>query len=168
MLNKPADFICSTTDESHPSVLRLLDIEKPQNLHIAGRLDVDTTGLVLITDDGQWSHAITSPKKECGKRYRAELADPIDESAVKQFAEGIQLRNETVLTRPAKLEIISPHEVVVTLHEGKYHQVKRMFAALGNKVVELHREAVGHIELDDELEPGEWRYLTDEEAQLKS
>ena len=167
MLNKPADFICSTQDEAHPSVIGLIDIEKPQNLHIAGRLDVDTTGLVLITDDGQWSHAITSPKKDCGKRYRAELTAPIEESAIELFAQGIQLNNEPNLTRPAILEIVAPHEVVLTLSEGKYHQVKRMFAAIGNKVVELHREAIGNIELDSALAPGEWRYLTDEEAKLK-
>jgi 16S rRNA pseudouridine516 synthase len=167
MLNKPANFICSTQDEVHPCVLSLVDIEKPQSLHIAGRLDVDSTGLVLITDDGKWSHAITSPKKECGKRYRVELAEPVEDCAVQLFAQGIQLRNEINLTRPAKLEIIAPHEVVVTLSEGKYHQVKRMFAALENKVVELHREAIGHIELDKDLAPGEWRYLTDEEIKLK-
>ncbi|MCJ8271722.1 MAG: 16S rRNA pseudouridine(516) synthase RsuA [Psychrosphaera sp.] len=165
MLNKPVDFICSNVDESHPSVLNLISVEKSEKLHIAGRLDVDTTGLVLVTDDGKWSHSITSPKKECGKRYRAELTSPIEQSAVAQFAEGIQLNNERGLTRPAKLEIIEPYEVVVTVHEGKYHQVKRMFAAIGNKVVSLHRESIGGIELGD-LPPGEWRYLTDEEAKL--
>ena len=166
MLHKPVDFICSNVDESHPSVLNLVEVEKSDALHIAGRLDVDTTGLVLITDDGQWSHAITSPKRQCQKRYRAELAEPIEQSAIEQFKQGLQLHNEPELTRPATLEIIAPHEVVVTISEGKYHQVKRMFAAVGNKVVELHREAIGNLELDSDLGPGEWRYLTDEEAKL--
>lgn len=166
MLNKPADFVCSTVDENNPSVLRLLDIEKPQTLHIAGRLDVDTTGLVLITDDGKWSHAITSPNKACGKRYRVELAEPISDDAKQQFADGIQLHGERQLTRPAKLEVLAPYEVLLTINEGKYHQVKRMFAAIGNKVVALHREAIGHIELDGDLEAGQWRYLTEQEAQL--
>lgn len=163
MLNKPQDFVCSTQDEVHPSVLNLIEVVKQKDLHIAGRLDVDTTGLVLITDDGKWSHAITSPKKDCGKRYRVELADPVDEQTVELFEQGIELRNERQPTLPAKLEIIEPYEVLLTLREGKYHQVKRMFAAIGNKVVTLHREAIGQIELDEALAPGEWRNLTEQE-----
>jgi 16S rRNA pseudouridine516 synthase len=166
MLNKPVDFVCSNVDEAHPSVLNLIDVEKSKDLHIAGRLDVDTTGLVLITDDGQWSHAITSPKKDCGKRYRVELTEPVDESTITQFAEGIQLNNEPKLTRPAILEILAPHEVLLTVSEGKYHQVKRMFAATGNKVSALHRESIGNVELNADLGPGEWRYLTEDEIVL--
>ncbi|WP_418358253.1 16S rRNA pseudouridine(516) synthase RsuA [Shewanella basaltis] len=164
MMNKPVDTICSTIDEQYPSVLSLMDIEKADTLHIAGRLDADTTGLVLITSDGQWSHKITSPKKDCGKRYLVELADAIDDSFIQVFADGIELRNEDGLTKPALLEIIEPTQVRLTISEGKYHQVKRMFAAVGNKVVNLHREAVGRIELDADLAPGEWRYLTDDEV----
>ncbi|WP_443019963.1 pseudouridine synthase [Shewanella sp. OMA3-2] len=164
MLNKPVDTICSTIDEVYPSVLSLMDIEKIDTLHIAGRLDADTTGLVLITSDGQWSHKITSPKKDCGKRYLVELADPISEDLVAVFASGIELRNEDGLTKPAILELLSPQQVRLTISEGKYHQVKRMFAAVGNKVVNLHRECVGQIELDPELVPGDWRYLTQEEV----
>lgn len=163
MLHKPVNTICSNIDEHYPCVFNLLDIEKPQRLHVAGRLDADTTGLVLITDDGQWSHAITAPSKQCSKRYRVGLAEPVDESAVTRFADGIQLHHENKPTRPAQLAIVSTHEVLLTIHEGKYHQVKRMFAAIGNKVVKLHREAVGNIELDADLEPGEWRYLHDSE-----
>ena len=164
MLNKPADYICSNVDEVHPSILRLLlKVEKVDALRIAGRLDADTTGLVLITDDGQWSHKVTSPRKDCGKRYRVQLAEPVDESLAEQFAEGIQLRNEKGFTKPAKLEIVSPKEVLLTIVEGKYHQVKRMFVAVGNHVTGLHRESVGAIALDESLEPGQWRYLTEEE-----
>lgn len=163
MLHKPKDTICSTVDEVYPSVINFLDIEKPETLHIAGRLDADTTGLVLITSDGQWSHNVTSPRKECQKRYRVTLADGVDVSLVEDFKAGIQLRSEEGLTKPAKLELIDSHNVWLTISEGKYHQVKRMFAAVGNKVMELHRQSVGEIELDDELELGEWRYLTEAE-----
>ncbi|QDE32295.1 16S rRNA pseudouridine(516) synthase RsuA [Shewanella polaris] len=164
MMNKPVDTICSTIDEEYPSVLSLIDIEKINTLHIAGRLDADTTGLVLITSDGQWSHKITSPKKDCGKRYLVELANPIDDSLIQVFANGIELRNEDGLTKPALLDIIDPTHVRLTISEGKYHQVKRMFAAVGNHVINLHREAVGSIELDSDLALGEWRLLTDAEA----
>lgn len=163
MLNKPVDTICSTIDEVYPSVLSLLDIEKPETLHIAGRLDADTTGLVLITSDGQWSHRITSPKKDCGKRYLVTLAEPVDESLIAIFAAGVALKNEDGLTKSAMLEIIEPQLVRLTITEGKYHQVKRMFAAMGNHVVGLHRESIGKIELDSDLALGEWRYLTTEE-----
>nr|WP_306674500.1 16S rRNA pseudouridine(516) synthase RsuA [Endozoicomonas sp. ISHI1] len=167
MLNKPVDTICSTHSgtraELYPSVIDLLNVIKSDRLRIAGRLDVDTTGLVLITDDGQWSHKITSPVKKCGKRYRVELAMPPDQSAIEQFAQGIQLQGEKKRTRPAQLEFISHQEVLLTIHEGKYHQVKRMFAALGNRVTALHREQIGSITLDPDLEAGEWRYLTEDE-----
>jgi 16S rRNA pseudouridine516 synthase len=164
MLNKPQDFICSTVDEQLPSILNLIDVEKPEQLFIAGRLDADTTGLALITDDGQWSHKITSPRKKCAKRYRVTLAEPLPENAAEQFKEGIQLKSESQPCLPATLVTISETEALLTISEGKYHQVKRMFAALGNLVIALHREQIGQIELDESLEPGEWRYLTDEEV----
>ena len=167
MLNKPEDTLCSNVDEVYPSVLSLLDIPKACSLHIAGRLDADTTGLVLITDDGQWSHRLTSPVKVCGKRYRVQLADPLPEDKtaelIERFASGIELKGEKALTRPALLEVLAPSEVLLTITEGKYHQVKRMFAAIGNKVMSLHREQVGVITLDSSLRPGEWRYLTQDE-----
>ncbi|MGS0683228.1 16S rRNA pseudouridine(516) synthase RsuA [Shewanella sp. 125m-7] len=166
MLNKPVDTICSTIDEEYPSVISLLDVIRPEDLHIAGRLDADTTGLVLITTDGQWSHKITSPKKECGKRYLLETAEPLTEDLVQQFNDGLQLNNEDGLTKPAVLEILGANQARLTITEGKYHQVKRMLAAVGNKVTKLHRESVGAIELDVELELGEWRFLTD--AEIKS
>jgi len=166
MLHKPIETVCTSINDDSRSVLGLLGIDKPEALHIAGRLDIDTTGLVLITDDGAWSHRITSPKKKCGKRYRVGLADAVQEGAEVQFKQGIQLKDEAKLTRPAELEIISSNEVLLTIHEGKYHQVKRMFAALSNRVVSLHREKVGSIQLDETLEEGEWRYLT--EAEINS
>lgn len=169
MLNKPQNTLCSNVDEVYPSVLSLLDVPKACSLHIAGRLDADTTGLVLITDNGQWSHKITAPNSGCAKRYRVQLADALLENdydrLVQQFAEGLQLHNETALTKPAQLTILSSNEVLLTITEGKYHQVKRMFAAIGNKVVELKREQIGVIELDATLAEGEWRYLTEAEIQ---
>ncbi|MGS0694813.1 16S rRNA pseudouridine(516) synthase RsuA [Shewanella sp. 0m-4] len=165
MLNKPVDTICSTIDEEYPSVISLLDVIRPEDLHIAGRLDADTTGLVLITTDGQWSHKITSPKKECAKRYLLETAEPLTDDLVQQFSDGVQLNNEDGLTKPAVLEILGANQARLTITEGKYHQVKRMLAAVGNKVTKLHRESVGAIELDPSLGLGEWRYLTDVETQ---
>jgi 16S rRNA pseudouridine516 synthase len=147
-------------------VFVLLDEPNIDKLHTVGRLDLDTTGLLLITDDGQWSHKISSPKHECAKTYRAWLADPVEDSAIAQFAEGVMLRGEKTLTKPAQLEIISPTECLLTIHEGRYHQVKRMFAAIGNKVVQLHRERVGPLTLDTSLAEGEYRQLTPEEVSL--
>ncbi|MBL1416684.1 MAG: 16S rRNA pseudouridine(516) synthase RsuA [Moritella sp.] len=164
MMHKPLDVICSTVDEEHPSVMNLIEADKREELHIAGRLDVDTTGLVLITDDGKWSHRVTSPKRACNKRYRVQLAEAIAPTAVADFEAGIHLRSEDKPCLPAKLEILSEKEVLLTIQEGKYHQVKRMFASQGNSVVGLHREQIGDIVLDPALELGEWRYLTDEEA----
>ncbi|MFD2165976.1 16S rRNA pseudouridine(516) synthase RsuA [Thalassotalea euphylliae] len=164
MLYKPEDTICSNVDEVYPSVLHFIEIDRVYEMHIAGRLDADTTGLVLITDDGKWSHNVISPKKHCEKTYRVWLAEPLEEKAIDQFKEGVQLHGEKQLTRPAKLEIVAPQEALLTIVEGKYHQVKRMFAAIGNKVEALHRERIGIIELDEMLNPGEWRYLTEAEV----
>ncbi|WP_409420324.1 16S rRNA pseudouridine(516) synthase RsuA [Pseudaeromonas sp. ZJS20] len=164
MLHKPEGYVCSNEDPDHPNVFFLLEEPAVGKLHCVGRLDLDTTGLVLLTDDGQWSHRITSPRHECAKRYRVWLADPVPESAIAEFAEGIQLRSERELTRPAELELISDTEALLTIHEGKYHQVKRMFAAIGNKVVKLHREQIGPLALDADLAPGEYRPLSEAEV----
>ncbi len=175
MLHKMADSICSNIDEIYPSVLNYLDVDKAFDLHIAGRLDADTTGLVLITDDGRWSHNVISPKKGCKKIYRVWLrniiAEDKSEELIERFKQGIQLQGESSLTRPAILELVGDsdvdNEVLLTITEGKYHQVKRMFAAVGNRVIGLHREQIGAIKLAD-LAPGEWRNLTEEEVALFS
>lgn len=166
MMNKPQDTICSNVDEVHPSLLHFLEVERAFELHIAGRLDADTTGLVLITDDGTWSHNITSPKKQCKKTYRVWLRDEIASDVAEQFQQGVQLHGENQLTLPATLEIIDETEVLLTIVEGKYHQVKRMFAAVGNQVIGLHRESIGSIALDDDMMLGDWRYLTEQEIAL--
>ena len=163
MLHKPADYICSNVDEGLPSLLHLLDIDKAFELHIAGRLDADTTGLVLITDDGRWSHNIISPKKNCAKVYRVTLRDPLKLDTAQKFQQGVQLQGEENLTRPAALTKITDHQVLLTLTEGKYHQVKRMFAAVGNRVVNLHRQQIGGIKLEQSLAVGQWRSLTADE-----
>jgi 16S rRNA pseudouridine516 synthase len=163
MLNKPQGYICATHDGEHPTVLDLLDEINKDKLQIAGRLDIDTTGLVLITDDGQWNHKVTSPRHHCPKTYYASLAHDLAENAEEKLTEGLMLDGETKRTKPATLERLFSNEVKLTISEGKYHQVKRMFAALGNRVTELHRESVGGIVLDEALEPGDYRPLTDAE-----
>lgn len=165
MLNKPVGYVCSNDDGTHPSVLGLVELPRADELNIAGRLDVDTTGLVLLSDDGKWCHRITSPRHKQGKIYLVGCADPIAESAIETFAKGLMLHGEKQATKPAEMEILDSHSARVTLYEGRYHQVKRMFAALGNKVIELHREAIGPIALDEELFPGEYRDLTTAEIE---
>ncbi|MDG1122841.1 MAG: pseudouridine synthase [Glaciecola sp.] len=163
MLHKPAGTICSNVDEHYPSVFNHLQIEYPNDLHVVGRLDADTTGLVLITDDGRWSYGITHPDKHCPKVYRVGLSRPLADDVAAKFTAGIALQGETQLTLPASLTIISPQEVLLTITQGKFHQVKRMFAAVGNRVITLHRESIGQLQLD--IPEGQWRYLTVEEIQ---
>lgn len=165
MMHKPPGMVCANTDFDHPIIFDIMYDEPAINkLHTVGRLDLDTTGLLLITDDGKWSHFITSPKHHKPKTYRAWLAEPLVATAEKQFADGILLRGEKDLTQAASLERISDTEVLVTLSEGKYHQVKRMFAALGNHVEGLHREKIGELTLDEGLSEGEYRELNLEEV----
>ena len=163
VLNKQAGIICATQDEEQDTVLDFLDGYTHKDLHIAGRLDKDTTGLVLITSDGQWSHRVTSPNYECQKVYVLETILPIQESYIEEFANGVLLRDEVKPTKPAQLEILGEKSAKLTLTEGKYHQVKRMFGAMGNRVVRLHRESVGGVTLG-ELGEGEFRELKDEEV----
>ena len=163
MLHKPLGYVCANSDSDYPVVVDLIRLPRWQELQIVGRLDIDTTGLVLLTDDGQWNHRITSPRHECDKIYRVTTANPISADTAELFAVGVQLHGEKAPTRPAQLELISSHEARLKIHEGKYHQVKRMFAAAGNLVVALHRESIGSIQLDPALAPGEYRALTAEE-----
>ncbi|MDN3681202.1 pseudouridine synthase [Vibrio tapetis subsp. quintayensis] len=162
VMNKPANTICSNIDEAYPSLFNHIEIDNKSELHIAGRLDADTTGLVLITDDGSWSFDIITPSKHCEKTYRVGLSKPIQEDAAAKFLHGIQLQGEEKLTMPAKLSSVTSNEVLLTITEGKFHQVKRMFQAIGNRVISLHREQIGDIHLD--LELGQWRYLTADEV----
>ncbi len=168
MMNKPSGVECTTRPGLYPTVLELIDLPKVERLHPVGRLDVDTTGLVLLTDDGQWSHRVTSPKVQCAKVYIATLSDPLEgeqaEQAIGAFSEGVFLDGEDAPTRPAQLTFLSRHEVRLSIVEGKYHQVRRMFAAIGNHVTRLHRESIGPLALDPDLEPGECRLLRADEV----
>jgi 16S rRNA pseudouridine516 synthase len=161
LLHKPTGNICSNIDEVYPSVMNRLKqdgLEHVDQLHIAGRLDADTTGLILVTDDGRWTFDITRPTNGCRKVYRVGLSRPFKIELMSRFEEGIQLQGESALTLPATIVSINDKEVLLTISEGKFHQVKRMFAALGNRVISLHREKIGNVTLD--VEEGKWRYLT--------
>ncbi|MFT5705573.1 MAG: 16S rRNA pseudouridine516 synthase [Shewanella sp.] len=170
MLHKPADTLSSNVDGDHPSVFNYIELANISEMHIAGRLDADTTGLLLITDDGRWSFNVFNPKYRCNKVYRVRLRDSVEgdisgeisADIISRFELGLQLQGEEALTLPAKLEFVAAKEVLLTITEGRYHQVKRMFACIGNRVNCLHRESVGEIKLDVPL--GQWRFLTADEV----
>ena len=165
MLHKPAGLLTAARDREAPTVMDLLPPLCVKNGCMpVGRLDKDTTGLLLLTDDGVLGHRLISPKRHVDKVYRAELDTPLPPDAADRFREGIRLKDFTAL--PAELEVLSPGEARVTVWEGKYHQVKRMFAALGCRVVRLHRESFGPLRLDPHLAEGEYRPLTEEEIRL--
>jgi 16S rRNA pseudouridine516 synthase len=165
MLHKPAGYVCGRHAEgSHLSALSLIDLPHADRLSFAGRLDADTTGLVLLSDDGQWVHRIISPRSGCEKTYRVELAEALERGAIEQLEAGVMLRGESNPTLPARLVQLAPEGCHITLTEGRYHQVKRMFAAVGNHVVALHRDRIGALELDPALQPGDWRPLTTSEV----
>lgn len=162
MVHKPPNTLCSNKDEVYPSLFNYIDVDKAFDLHVAGRLDADTTGLVLVTDDGRWSYNIITPHKQCEKTYRVTLRDVIKDEVAFRFQQGVLLQGQQKLTLPAKLVVVSDREVLLTITEGKFHQVKRMFRAVGNRVRALHRESIGPIQLD--IKEGEWRHLTEEEV----
>ncbi|MFP3364150.1 16S rRNA pseudouridine(516) synthase RsuA [Pseudoalteromonas sp. SIMBA_148] len=166
MLNKPVGYVCANSDELHKTVFDLLDEPNMSDFHVAGRLDIDTTGLVIITNDGDWSHKITSPKSNKFKIYLVETQEPITDEALEQLRIGVMLHNEKDLTRPAIAERLANYGLRLSISEGKYHQVKRMLYAVDNKVVELHREQIAGITLDENLASGEYRLLTPEEIKL--
>ncbi len=163
MMNKPAGVISATTDSDHPTALDLLPAELTGNLHIAGRLDADTTGLLLLTTDGQWSHRVTSPRTDCPKTYRVTLSEALTSMAVQELEQGVHLRNDPKPTRPAQVAILGEKVIDLTISEGRYHQIKRMLAAVGNGVEALHRLQIGPVLLDPALEPGGYRELTSAE-----
>ena len=166
MLNKPVGYVCANSDELHKTVFDLLDEPNMSDFHVAGRLDIDTTGLVIITNDGDWSHKITFPKSNKFKTYLVETQEPITDEALEQLRTGVMLHNEKDLTRPAIAERLANYGLRLSISEGKYHQVKRMLYAVDNKVVELHREQIAGITLDENLASGEYRLLTPEEIKL--
>lgn len=164
MLNKPVGVVSATRDRDHTTALDLLPSELRPGLHVAGRLDIDTTGLLLLTTDGDWSHRITSPRHQCSKRYRVSLAEPLDATARRDLEQGVLLRNDPEPTRAALVEAVGERVIDLTISEGRYHQVKRMLAAVGNRVEALHRVQIGPIRLDPGLDPGAFRALTENET----
>ena len=162
MLHKPKGYVSATEDKEHQTVLALVPPEwKGRDLFPAGRLDKDTTGLMIITDDGVLAHNILSPRKHVQKVYGVELDIPVTEEMQKGFSAGVELNDG--VCKEAKLVITGEKTAEVTLKEGRYHQIKRMFGCYGAKVVELHRIAMGDLYLPDDLAEGECRELTEEE-----
>lgn len=165
MLYKPAGVVTATEDREQETVLDLLPPElRRREVFPVGRLDKDTTGLLILTNDGDYAHKVISPKSHVDKRYRALTDGVPNEEDASAFAEGIVLRDGTECL-PAQLEVTGTQVCYVTLREGKYHQVKRMLASRGKPVLELHRCSVGRLELDPMLRPGEFRPMTAEEVQ---
>lgn len=160
MLHKPIGVVSATEHEQHRTVLDLLDEPDKAELHLAGRLDLNTSGLLLITNDGQWSRRLTEPRSRLGKVYRVTTEQPITAEYIEVFARGLYFAYEDLTTLPAELVILDSHSALLTLHEGRYHQVKRMFGHFQNKVIGLHRLSMGAIQLDPELLPGQYRPLS--------
>ncbi|MEG0271622.1 MAG: pseudouridine synthase [Hydrogenoanaerobacterium sp.] len=169
MLNKPQGVVSATRDGREKTVLDIIPEELMRDgLFPAGRLDKDTTGFVLITDDGEFAHRILSPKKHVAKTYTAQLSSPIDDELIKQFEEGFALDMHTSV-KPARVKILkqgSGEYVEVVLTEGMYHQIKRMFEHFGRTVLRLHRTRIGGLFLDEALKPGCCRLITTEELNL--
>ena len=163
MLHKPIGVVSATAHEQHRTVLDLLDEPDKADLHLAGRLDLNTSGLLLITNDGQWSRRLTEPRSRLGKVYRVETEQLITPEYIEVFARGLYFAYEDLTTLPAELVILDSHSALLTLHEGRYHQVKRMFGHFQNKVIGLHRLSMGAIQLDPQLAPGQYRALTEAE-----
>lgn len=167
LLNKPQGYVCAVRDSVYPTVLELIDHAVRKDLAPVGRLDVDTEGLLLVTNDGQLSHQLLSPKKHVDKVYYAEINGIVSEEDLLHFKEGLDI-GEKNLTLPANLKILSVDEkegksrVHVTLHEGKFHQVKRMFQAVGKEVEYLKRISMGSLSLPQDLKPGEYLRITKE------
>lgn len=163
MLHKPIGVVSATKDEKHRTVTDLFAADVRNDLHIAGRLDLNTTGLMLLTNDGRWSRRVTQPETRIPKVYVVHTEDPIEARYAEIFRQGIHFAYEGLTTLPAELKLLSSHSARLTLFEGRYHQVKRMFGYFDNKVIGLHRENIGGVMLDPKLQPGEYRRLTAEE-----
>lgn len=172
MLNKPQGFVTATKDNACETVMDLFPEEKRTGLFPVGRLDKDTEGLLIITNDGELAHRLLSPSRHVDKVYYVRLDGPVCNDDIRRFEEGMELGDFTTL--PARLEAAgdaddidgTASQAYVTIREGKFHQIKRMFEAVGKQVVYLKRVAMGGVELDKNLEPGEYRRLTDEELHL--
>lgn len=166
VLHKPAGYECSHRPSHHPSVYALLPSAlRERGVQCVGRLDQDTTGLLLVTDDGAFVHRLTSPKKRVAKVYRADCAEPVTEAMLEALRSGVQLNDEPAPIAALACEALGPSTLRLVLSQGKYHQVRRMIAATGNRVEALHREAVGDFALPETLAPGAWRWLNEAELE---
>ncbi len=176
LLNKPAGTECSQKPSTYPSIYTLLPPplrQRPtksavQGVQAVGRLDQDTTGMLLLSDDGQFIHRLSSPKKHVPKVYQVTTKHPVDASQVSRLLEGVVLDDDPKPVRAAACEVCGSHRLDLTLTEGKYHQVKRMIAAVGNRVEGLHRSRIGGYELPDDLPLGGWKWLSEAELSLLS
>lgn len=165
MLNKPRGVVTATKDNTCSTVMDLLPAELRKNLFPVGRLDKDTEGLLLITDDGDLGHRMLSPTKHVDKTYQVTITHSLSDEDCQRLEQGVDI-GEDALTRPAKVKVLSENMILLTIHEGKFHQVKRMLKAVGNEVIALKRITFGALSLDTTLEPGAYRELTEAEVQL--
>lgn len=160
MLNKPSNYECSHKTQHHPTIYSLLPYPLvARDVQCIGRLDEDTTGLILLSDDGQFIHKMSSPKYKVPKIYEVSCKHPIDDAQITQILKGVQLVDEDAPIAALACERINSHIITMTLAEGKYHQVKRMIAAMSNRVENLKRTQIGELKLPADLMPGEWRWL---------
>lgn len=167
MLHKPVGVVSATKDIIHKTVVDLLagySEEEINSLHIVGRLDLNTSGLLLLTNDGRWSRRLMAPEEKVDKVYRVVVEKNLDDDYISAFAEGMYFPFEDITTQPAQLRIVSDKVAEVVLMEGKYHQIKRMFGRFRNSVVGLHRSSIGNLQLDERLEEGRSRQLTSAEV----
>ncbi len=187
MMNKPKGVVSATKDEKNKTVLdvladqidsepqsifqlnkagkKYLSSEELEGLHIVGRLDFNSSGLLLLTNDGRWSRRVSLPERCIEKRYRVVVDKPLTQAYIDAFLQGMYFEYENITTRPVKLNILSDHVAEVDLVEGRYHQIKRMFGRFQNTVLELHRQSVGNLALESTLLPGQSRFLTLNEVQ---
>lgn len=171
LLHKPAGYECSQRPSAWPSIYTLLPAplrQRPNKgatpgVQAIGRLDQDTTGLLLLSDDGAFIHKMSSPRHHVPKVYEVGTADPVDDKQLRRLLEGVVLDDDPKPVRAAACEATGDHALRLTLTEGKYHQVKRMLAAVGNRVTTLHRSRIGRLALPAEIRPGEWRWLAPDE-----
>jgi 16S rRNA pseudouridine516 synthase len=168
MLNKPEGTECSQKPSAHPSIYTLLPAplrQRPtknaiQGVQAVGRLDQDTTGLLLLSDDGQFIHKMTSPKKNVPKVYEVTTKHPLDDRQIRKLMEGVILDDDPLPVMAAAAQMVDTYHLKLTLLEGKYHQVKRMVAAVGNRVERLHRSQIGALRIPESLKPGQWMWLS--------
>ncbi|MBK0063041.1 MULTISPECIES: pseudouridine synthase [unclassified Acinetobacter] len=162
-LNKPQGFECSHHPQHHQSVFDLFpDILRERGLAAVGRLDQDTTGLLLLTDDGKFLHALTHPKRHVPKVYHVTTLDTVSPNQLITLEKGVELHNEKGIFAATNVHLLDEYQLSLTIHQGVYHQVKRMLAAVGNKVQALHRQQIGELVLPG-LELGEWIYLNEDQ-----